>query len=158
MVTNAVIAVLCIHNNTTCVLMCKKHNKYFLPGGILKPGEAPWIGLKREFHEEIELSLPVLYEEITTGGKQEVPRIDYHQHTRMYAGYVRSFGSGDPYDYEGPKSRRNKEVEETTWVDIRYVRQMDASEWKASYMKSSWHVLDTQLIQRMWPSELNIRP
>lgn len=147
-------AVLQIHNNTTCVLVCEKHGKYFLPGGKLEAGETPWVGMKREFQEEVERPLPRLLSLQTHDGRVEVPRIDYgypEPHTRMYCSYV-----DGPLRGEYEHRTRNGEVDRTLWVDIRVVRLRDF-EWAKEFMRRSWQFLDTNLIQDVFRYELNIR-
>ena len=152
MIKNAVVAVLRVYNNTSCVLMCKKNGRYFLPGGMLKEGEMPWKGMQREFREEVGRNLPRLLSVQTTDGGKEVPRIDYGRpvpHTRMYCSYVESGGKG----YE--RRVGNREVDSTEWVDIRVVRQSDF-EWAKDFMRRSWEFLDVNLIQDVFRYDLNI--
>ena len=81
-------------NDRVLLVQQKKDNTWDIPGGMIdKTDKSPFDAMKREFKEETSEELPKL--------SKNVPRFDYHGHTRIYY---------DETQYRFTGIKQNKEI------------------------------------------------
>jgi 8-oxo-dGTP pyrophosphatase MutT (NUDIX family) len=116
-VNNACALIYCDENGYRWILFVwKKHRKgisYMLPGGKLERNEKPWQGMKREYKEEVGVSLPKPDEVMFT-------KSYYRKHsdgsiTKIYSGYSKKPRSWFKYRKEYVL---NNETDGIAWLTL----------------------------------------
>ena len=100
-IENAAI-VLATSDNKNIFMLLGWDDLLSVPGGMIDPGERPFVAMTREFKEEVGQDLPCV---------KNIKNFDYHDHTRVYYGQVNE-------RIRFTKNNEKKSAELWSWRDI----------------------------------------